>query len=150
MSEPSPLELAVELFIESGAQVRSWTTAFIAVNGALFLSLGAFVAWGDPTEDGQQFFNYVLAAICALGASSSAVLGIAALRQLSWNNHFRNRIRALQGEQAPLLPGAGYVSGGIVAAALTLAMTAAITFAWIALLLAISNYDAVVETSLRA
>ena len=149
MPEPSPLELAVKLFIESGAQLRSWTTRFIAVNGALLLALGAFIAWGDPTEDGLLFFDRVLMAICLLGALSSAVLGAAALRHLGWQKHFRERIRALQGEQAALLPGEGRNLGGIVAAALTLAMTAAMAIAWVALLLVISNYDAVVETSLK-
>jgi len=150
MPESSPLDLAVRLFIDSGRDIRSWTTRFFAANGALLAALGALIAWGDPTEDDLQLFNGVFNSICLLGVLCSATFGSAIFRQQRWRGRFFARIRALQDQQAPLLPGEIGSPEGAFAAALTLTTTVLISAAWIALLLLIPHLGAIAETSVKA
>ena len=146
----SSLDLAVKLFIESGRRIQSWTTRFIAANGALFAALGAFIAWGDPAEDDLHLFNYVLMAICLLGALCSVMFGGAILRQQRWSNHFFDRIRALQDQQNPLLPRENELLGRTFVASLTVTTTVLISIAWLALLVLILHFGTIVETSVKA
>ena len=150
MAEASPLELAVRLLIDSGRHIRSWTTRFVAGNGTLFAVLGSLIAWGDPAEDDLRLFNGILMAICLLGALCSVVIGGAIFRQQRWSNRYFKRILALQDPQNPLLPGTIGPPEGKFAVSLTLAAAALISAAWIALLVLIPHYGALVETSVRA
>jgi hypothetical protein len=150
MAESPPLDLAVRLFADSGRQLRTWTTAFVAANGALFALLAVLVAWGDPAEDDLRLFNAILAAICLLGALASVMLGGAIYRQQRWGARLLGRIRALQDPLQPLLASNAAPPEGAFAAALTLAITVLISGAWIALLALIPLLGAVVETSVRA
>jgi len=149
MPEPSPLELAVKLLIESGAQVQSGTTRFFAANGALLALLGALVAWGDPAEDGVELLNNILLGTCVLGAVCSGALGGAVLRQLRWSRLLRERIRALQEPGPSLLPGESF-AGGALAALLAWAMTLAIAVGWILLAVFVAHIGLVLETTTRA
>jgi hypothetical protein len=150
MSESPSLELAVKLFMDSGRRIQSWTTKFVAANGSLFAAFAALIAWGDPSEDDLQLFNGILMSICLLGALCSVMLGSALFRQQRFSHQLVARIRALQDQQNPLLPGEIRPPEGKLVAALTLTATALISTAWIALLVLISHAGAIVETSVRA
>jgi hypothetical protein len=147
MSEPSPLDLAVKLLIDSGAQVQSWTMRFIGAHIALFAMVGSLMAWGDPAEHHLQIFNVVLLAICLFGAFCSLVLGSFVFRQLRWHKKIVDRMQALQDQQKPVLAEDNTLSGGVYLAALTFLVTAAVSLVWIALLLLIWYSGPVLESS---
>jgi hypothetical protein len=147
MSESSPLDLAVKLLIDSGAQVQSWITRFIAVNGALLFALGALLGWSDPVDYGLDLFKYALMAICLFGFLCSLMLGGLILSQLRWNKDLRARVRALQDEGKPILPEERTFSGGVFVVTLTGTMVALLSVVWIALLLFIPYLGPVLENS---
>ena len=150
MSDSSPLDLLVKLFIASETQVRSWTTSFIAANGALLAGLGALIAWGNPAEEDLQLLDAVLTATCVLGVSCSVVLGSAIFRQQRWRSQCLARIRSLQDPQHPLVAHNGGFSGAAVTGTLTLAMTALMCIAWISLLVVLPHLEAIVENRVQA
>jgi hypothetical protein len=147
MSESSPIDLAVKLLIDSGAQVQSWITRFVAVNGALLFALGALLGWSDPGEYGLDLFNYELMAICLFGFLCSLMVGGVVLGQLRWNRNMRARVRALQDAETPILPEEQTFSGGVFVVTLTWTMTALMSIVWIVLLLLIPYLGPVLESS---
>jgi hypothetical protein len=145
--ESSPIDLAVKLLIESGVQVQSWITRFIAVNGALLFALGALLGWSDPVDYGLDLFKYALMAICLFGFLCSLMLGGVVLGQLRWNRNLRARVRALQDAEKPILPQEQTFSGGVFVVTLTGAMTALLAIVWLVLLLFIPYLGPVLENS---
>ena len=100
---PEPLELTVELLIDSGRQLQSSMTRLVALNVALLSIIAAIIGWAN-FDDYELSLIWVVAAVCAFGALGSWFIGGAMLRQVRMARLMRDRIRQLQDEGHPILP----------------------------------------------
>ena len=125
------LKIALDLLKDSAQQAQTWTTRFIAVNGALLTAVGLIVGWSQ-FDKYKMMLMIVVGAICAFGAIVSWLLAGITLRQINWNRAIRKKIRAIQ--QIDVLPADDEPeAGGVSHHDFTAVMMWFTPIAWIAL-----------------